>query len=185
LIVATTNDQTPLKDPTGSRRFWPIAAEEIDIEYIQENREKLWGAAFQAYNKGESHWLTSDEEVSRAIAADTYTPESAYTDTITLIIERGKVPPLFSISSLLERLALPLKEQRRYLPEVSQVLKGLGAARVAQYREDGKKRRHWVAPGIPLPPGREYASLAGETRHKKTLPSKIAGKINSQVKPGE
>lgn len=179
LIVATTNDQTPLKDPTGSRRFWPIAAEEIDIEYIQENREKLWGAAFQAYNKGESHWLTSDEEVSRAIAADTYTPESAYTDTITLIIERGKVPPLFSISSLLERLALPLKEQRRYLPEVSQVLKGLGAARVAQYREDGKKRRHWVAPGIPLPPGREYASLAGETRHKKTLPSKIAGKINA------
>jgi predicted P-loop ATPase len=61
-FIGTTNDQTPLVDPSGSRRFICVVAEgNIDfltpIDYPQ-----LYAQLVAEVARGERYWLTKDEE---------------------------------------------------------------------------------------------------------------------------
>jgi len=57
VIVGSTNDPEFLHDRTGSRRFWPIRVNGIDLPWVQANREQLLAEAFQLYMAGEQWWL--------------------------------------------------------------------------------------------------------------------------------
>ena len=56
VFVGTTNDDDYLRDATGSRRFWPIKCADIDLDYIEENRENLWAEAVHLYKSGQTWW---------------------------------------------------------------------------------------------------------------------------------
>ena len=61
-FIGTTNDQTPLVDPSGSRRFICVVAEgnidfQTPIEYPQ-----LYAQLVAEVARGERYWLTKDEE---------------------------------------------------------------------------------------------------------------------------
>ena len=61
-FIGTTNDQTPLVDPSGSRRFICVVAEgnidfQTPVEYDQLYAQLLYEVAH-----GERYWLTKDEE---------------------------------------------------------------------------------------------------------------------------
>ncbi|NES67599.1 MAG: hypothetical protein F6K24_21335 [Okeania sp. SIO2D1] len=52
-VCGTTNKSEFLTDQTGNRRFWIITlphkkGEKIDIDYVRQNRDKLWGAVMTA-----------------------------------------------------------------------------------------------------------------------------------------
>lgn len=49
----TTNADEYLKDPTGNRRFWPVAVTVpmIDTDWIEANRDQLWAEAFHHWRK--------------------------------------------------------------------------------------------------------------------------------------
>lgn len=67
-IVATLNPQGQgyLRDPTGARRFWPVAVERpADLDALDRDRDQLWAEAVSHYLAGEQWWLT-DEEVPHA-----------------------------------------------------------------------------------------------------------------------
>ncbi len=49
IFAGTTNEQTYLIDPTGARRFLPIACGKIDIGAIKEDRDQLWAEALQLF----------------------------------------------------------------------------------------------------------------------------------------
>ena len=49
-----------LKDPTGARRFWPMAVSTIDVTAIAEVRDQLWAEAKARYDAGEQWWLGGD-----------------------------------------------------------------------------------------------------------------------------
>ena len=49
-----------LKDPTGARRFWPMAVSTIDVTAIAEVRDQLWAEAKARYDAGEQWWLNGD-----------------------------------------------------------------------------------------------------------------------------
>jgi len=51
-----------LRDPTGSRRFWPVACRGmIDCDGLQQVRDQLWAEAVYAFKTGAKWWLDTPE----------------------------------------------------------------------------------------------------------------------------
>lgn len=55
-FIATTNESTYLTDPTGARRFWPVAVKELLRERFAEDRDQIWAEAWQRVQQGEQWW---------------------------------------------------------------------------------------------------------------------------------
>ena len=61
-FIGTTNEPTPLTDPSGSRRFICVSVDgDIDFETPVDHR-MLFAQLLQEINSGECYWLTRDEE---------------------------------------------------------------------------------------------------------------------------
>jgi predicted P-loop ATPase len=60
----TTNEEWDWnKDPTGGRRFWPIAvAGEVNVEGIKGARDQLFAEALVLFEAGEKYWPDSQEQ---------------------------------------------------------------------------------------------------------------------------
>ncbi len=55
IIIGTTNSSAYLTDPTGARRFWPLAiTKRFDVAWIAANRDQLWAEAAVREAAGES-----------------------------------------------------------------------------------------------------------------------------------
>jgi len=51
-----------LKDPTGARRFWPVACRDtIDCDGLEEARDQLWAEAVNRFKAGAPWWLETPE----------------------------------------------------------------------------------------------------------------------------
>lgn len=53
LFIGTTNVDDWIKDETGGRRFWPVKAVSIDLDWLEEYRDQLFAEAREAYEAGE------------------------------------------------------------------------------------------------------------------------------------
>jgi hypothetical protein len=54
IFVATTNEETYLRDTTGNRRFWPVELEgKIDLDGVARDRDQLWAEAAVLEASGE------------------------------------------------------------------------------------------------------------------------------------
>ena len=61
-FIGTTNDQTPLSDPSGSRRFVCVAVDG-DIDFLSPvQHDQLYAQLLQEIRHGERYWLTREEE---------------------------------------------------------------------------------------------------------------------------
>ena len=74
-VCGTTNKSEFLTDQTGNRRFWIITlphkkGEKIDIDYVRQNRDKLWGAVMTAITNNEPHWLDQEDAALAELEAD-------------------------------------------------------------------------------------------------------------------
>lgn len=54
ILVGTTNSAAYLTDPTGARRFWPLAVKRFDVAWIKQHRDQLWAEAVVREAAGES-----------------------------------------------------------------------------------------------------------------------------------
>ena len=59
-FIATTNNLRPLVDPTGSRRFVCIYAEEIDNSGLI-NFDQLYAQLYQELQQGRRYWFEDDD----------------------------------------------------------------------------------------------------------------------------
>lgn len=149
IIVATTNQDEFLVDPTGARRFWVIPVQKkIDTVKLAEERDAIWAAAVAAYKSGELCYLNDDEElVAEAIAAEFRTSDP-WEEPIGIFIENRE---WIRINDILDHLQIDLNRQdRSHQMRVASILKVMGWSK--NIRTMGKKRvRVWV-PDCCAPP---------------------------------
>lgn len=62
VFVVTTNDEFPLKDETGNRRWWPATVGEVKVEALRRDRDQLMAEAFHRYQAGEKWYAEKAEE---------------------------------------------------------------------------------------------------------------------------
>lgn len=55
-----------LRDPTGARRFWPVAVRQVNLDGILRDRNQLWAEAVDAFQQNELWYLTMDEDIANA-----------------------------------------------------------------------------------------------------------------------
>lgn len=67
VFAGTVNDQTPLTDETGNRRFWPVRCGAIDLDALSADRDLIWAEAYDRYKAGSVWWLETDELNTLAI----------------------------------------------------------------------------------------------------------------------
>ena len=65
-----------LKDPTGTRRFWPVACNTVDLDALVRDRDRLWAEALVRYRAGYPWHLETPE--LEALAATEQAARSAY-----------------------------------------------------------------------------------------------------------
>lgn len=115
VFVGTTNENEPLVDTTGNRRFWPVLvrAHRPNAEWIAElvaNRDQIWAEAVVRYREGEKLYLDDEmEAIANQIQAE-YRPEDPLREVVEEWLERP-VPADWE-----QRDA---DSRRRYLTEVS------------------------------------------------------------------
>jgi hypothetical protein len=60
-LVGTTNRRDFIKDPTGNRRFPILQINSVNLDWVQTNRDRIWGSAIAAYRAG-TPWHYSSAE---------------------------------------------------------------------------------------------------------------------------
>jgi putative DNA primase/helicase len=66
IFIGTVNEDTFLSDATGNRRFWPVAVQKVDIEFVLRNRDAIWAAAVALESAGYCHWFEDESLVEPA-----------------------------------------------------------------------------------------------------------------------
>ena len=85
IFIASTNDDTPLRDATGGRRFWIVpVTQKWRGELKTEERNQLWAEACYYYAQGEKLYLTEEVE---EIAATIQMENTEYDERTTVIAE--------------------------------------------------------------------------------------------------
>jgi putative DNA primase/helicase len=144
VFVGTTNEAEFLRDPTGSRRFWPVAVDTANVDGIRASRDQLWAEAMVRYHQGEEWWLTPDEEHARIAASEPYRAVDAWEEPIRRWLEDHVEP--FTIDALLSG-ALgkeTARHETRDAMRAAGVLSRLGLSK-KRVRVEGVRRVLWAA----------------------------------------
>ncbi len=99
ILLGTTNSDEFMRDRTGNRRFWVIGVEKnVDIQWLEQNRDQIWAAAVHLYQQGETWWLTSEEEKQATEINQDFLDALPFEDEILELVEgKDKVHKLLHI----------------------------------------------------------------------------------------
>lgn len=81
IFIASTNDEEPLKDQTGGRRFWPVPVGVHPIDLSKRQffpRDQIWAEAVELFKKGAPLMLPDRLEQQAKELQKAYTEESTY-----------------------------------------------------------------------------------------------------------
>jgi putative DNA primase/helicase len=122
IFAATTNEESYLNDPTGNRRFWPVAVGDIDIPALRRDVEQLWAEARQAYLTGESWWIDTKED--RKLATIEQNSRLLPDSWESYVSQYTKDKEFISVNDLLEN-GLEMMPAQQSPPSVARVIRYL------------------------------------------------------------
>ena len=145
VFCGTTNSQTFLNDPTGSRRFWPVSVGLIDLTWIRESRDQLWAEAVKALHAGEKWWLEDEMADALREASSEYTSEDPWFEMVEMWI-RGEMSPTTTKEILDKALKLDPNQMTR-LAEM-RVGEIMGRLQYVRQRRSvaGTRAYFWIRP---------------------------------------
>lgn len=91
-FIATVNPSDFLNDPSGERRFWPLAVSHVMFEH-GINLQQLWAQALALEEAGEQYWLTDREQEMHAKAAEPHHGTTQLTEVVADLRRRRQVTP--------------------------------------------------------------------------------------------
>jgi predicted P-loop ATPase len=110
IIVGTTNESNLLTDATGNRRSWiiDIHCEEIDIEWLEANRDAIWASAVKEYREGNHWWLTKAEDALNNLNNEDYLTEDPWEEDVEEFLRSITNQEHFKKPEVLTALNLPI-----------------------------------------------------------------------------
>jgi predicted P-loop ATPase len=85
VFAATCNEETFLRDATGSRRFWVVpiqGKEKLDIPALRAARDGIWKAAITAWRSGELPMLPTELESKNSEQNQQFNEHDPWTDMV-------------------------------------------------------------------------------------------------------
>ena len=135
VIVGTTNEDVFLKDPTGSRRFWVIPVQKpIPIDLLEQERDRIWAAAYALYKAGEQWHLTREESQQQAILNEYFQEVDPWQEYVwDYIKDRIKVSTREILETCIKK---ELREQdKKDQQRIASCLKALGWEQTTQGKD--------------------------------------------------
>lgn len=151
VFVGSTNEHAYLDDPTGARRFWPVACRSVNLEKLIAVRDQLWAEAVELYRAGEPWWIDRGTELDQLAIeqqADRFQEDPWAPDIDTYLLSpEARYRGCVTAAEVLKWLNVPV--DRRDAKSESRVTKHL------TYRGWGRLRcmRHGLNVNWWFPPG--------------------------------
>lgn len=137
VFVGTTNSSSYLRDMTGNRRYWPIKAEQVDLEALKKDRDQLWAEASVLEAFGETLVLPSE---LWSVAADRQGDRlvtDPWLDAIRGFVERKERVSARAIFE--EALLQPIsRNSQADAKRVAGIMASLGYTHKKSMREEGR-----------------------------------------------
>jgi len=143
ILIGTTNSAAYLTDPTGARRFWPVAIHRFDVPKLTLLRDQLWAeaAAREAANESirlaEELWPDATSEQERRREMDPW--EVIIRDALVAIIPSQKDNKRrVATTTLWEALAIETpKRDRGGASRIADIMQRLGFKRTTVRLDSG------------------------------------------------
>lgn len=160
VFVGTTNEDQPLMDPDGNRRWWVVSCGEIDLRALKRNRDQLWAEAvhmFREYQKEieadvpeaemqHRWWFTRPEQDEADLENSIFMQDNPIEDDIKMWLMSPKKKPSHVTAAQLAKLALHISSERLAdEPEIAQsVAKTLKKMGWLRRRMGSDPNRFWA-----------------------------------------
>jgi predicted P-loop ATPase len=164
VMVGTTNEERPLQEAQGNRRFWPIRVPKVDHRWLRTNREQLWAQAVAIYDAAancpdcapllpkercEEHRWWLEEEMALHLRQHNLEFQEAdeWVEVIRAWLAKEQPKAITIAKVLLEAIQKPAGQwTRREDNRVADALRTLGWAPTKVRRYGGEVGRFWVPP---------------------------------------
>ena len=88
VFAGTVNDDKYLRDPTGNRRFWPVACGDLNLPALTRDRDQLWAEVVWRYREGARWWPQAEETKANEAEQDERTAVDPWTETVEAWLSR-------------------------------------------------------------------------------------------------
>lgn len=147
VFVGTTNDDTPLRDTHGSRRYWPVTVGRVDVASIERERDQLFAEALEAYRSGERWWFTDADQDMANREAELFVEADLWQEYIREWWERlDTKPETITLMEIARRALLldPNNFSTGTAQRIGRALRHLGFKKLGRGR--GVKSSEYAAP---------------------------------------
>ena len=139
VFCGSSNKLAYLFGEDGNRRFWPIKCENINIDWLKENKDQLFAEAVYRFTNGEVLYLNPE---LFAHAKRIQTQKLSVNEVWLEIIEKNLIGKTeTTMEECLRCLQIDIKEthNRSYLTNIGRILKRLGFEKVQKVNNYGKR----------------------------------------------
>lgn len=142
-----------LKDPTGSRRFWPIKVGAMDLLALEEDRDQLWAEAVKLYRDGYRTYFHREMDnaliAAQVEATDEHTELDPWHEAIEGYLSDKKCTTMTALYRDVLRMDDITKRDHKNERRIGRILTKLKWERT-QVRLLMTKDGKWISEGIEL-----------------------------------
>ena len=157
VFIGTSNDPELLTDPTGSRRFWPVRVDALDLDWLQTHRDALWAEALQRYRAGQPWHLDAALEAERVAVAEQFTRTDPHRERLEAWLPTV-ARPFTTAEAVTDGLGMA-RASRSLETRLGRLLRQLGCEK-ARVRDTLGRRWVWAPPEVAQPPSESRSGRA-------------------------